>query len=307
LKKNILNLSKTLSSKFMNNFGGDWTESKIEILVEYAKAYLTIMNIYAHRYDWKLLYFDGFAGSGSIKKGNEQDEKIIIGAAARILEIDDPRSFDMYYFVEKEPNAKRLLETSTKLKFPQKNVYIANEDCNDKIHAMKDFLISKNGRKYKALAYIDPCGMQLNWSTLVALQKLSVDAWILVPTGMGVNRLLKSDGRISDAWLQKLENFLGMEKRDILSQFYVEKEVYTLFGTETVTTKKESAIEQSANLYMQRLGEIFKYVSKPYVLRNRMNSTMFHFFMVSNNREAVKIANEIVAKYNNRTNGTVKY
>ena len=58
----------------MNNFGGDWTESKIEILVEYAKAYLTIMNIYAHRYDWKLLYFDGFAGSGSIKKGNEQDE-----------------------------------------------------------------------------------------------------------------------------------------------------------------------------------------------------------------------------------------
>jgi hypothetical protein len=28
----------------MNNFGGDWTKVKIEILVEYAKAYLTIMN-----------------------------------------------------------------------------------------------------------------------------------------------------------------------------------------------------------------------------------------------------------------------
>ena len=30
----------------MNKFGGDWTENKIEILVEYAKAYLTIMNIF---------------------------------------------------------------------------------------------------------------------------------------------------------------------------------------------------------------------------------------------------------------------
>ena len=300
-------MSKTLSSLIMNNFGGDWTESKIEILVEYAKAYLTIMNIHAHRFKWKLLYFDGFAGSGSIKKGNEHDEKIIIGAAARILEIDDPRDFDMYYFVEKEPNAKQLLETNTKMKFPHKRIHIVNEDCNAKIHAMKDFLISKAGRKYKALAYIDPCGMQLSWSSLEALQKLSVDAWILVPTGMGVNRLLKADGQISDAWLQKLEDFLGMEKATILNHFYVKRDVYTLFGTETITTKIESAIEQSATLYMQRLGEIFKFVSKPYVLRHRMNSTMFHFFMVSNNREAVKIANEIVAKYNSLANGTVKY
>lgn len=27
----------------MNQFGGDWTENKIEIIVEYAKAYLNIM------------------------------------------------------------------------------------------------------------------------------------------------------------------------------------------------------------------------------------------------------------------------
>ena len=48
---------------FMNEFGGNWTENKIEILVEYAQAYLTIMNSFATQYKWKLLYFDGFAGS----------------------------------------------------------------------------------------------------------------------------------------------------------------------------------------------------------------------------------------------------
>lgn len=52
----------------MNEFGGNWTEKKIEILVEYAGAYLNIMNVYAKRYSWKLLYFDGFAGSGEIIK-----------------------------------------------------------------------------------------------------------------------------------------------------------------------------------------------------------------------------------------------
>ena len=61
----------------MNNFGGNWTENKIEILVEYAKAYLNIMNTYATKYNWKLLYFDGFAGSGFIKKGNEEDQRRI--------------------------------------------------------------------------------------------------------------------------------------------------------------------------------------------------------------------------------------
>ena len=45
----------------MNEFGGDWTKTKIEILVEYAKAYLQIMS---KRTYFKLLYFDGFAGSG---------------------------------------------------------------------------------------------------------------------------------------------------------------------------------------------------------------------------------------------------
>jgi hypothetical protein len=47
----------------MNQFGGNWTNQKIEIVVAYAKAYLVIMNKYPQ---FKTLYFDGFAGSGDI-------------------------------------------------------------------------------------------------------------------------------------------------------------------------------------------------------------------------------------------------
>lgn len=74
----------------MNTFGGNWTENKIELLVEYAKAYLTIMNVHAKQFGWKLMYFDGFAGSGLIVKGDKENRKEIIGAARRIIEIEEP-------------------------------------------------------------------------------------------------------------------------------------------------------------------------------------------------------------------------
>jgi three-Cys-motif partner protein len=281
----------------MNKFGGDWTENKIEILVEYAKAYLTIMNGFAKKYDWKLLYFDGFAGSGFITKGNAENQKIIIGAASRILEIINPREFDVYYFVEKDSDNINLLKKNTIGVFPDKRIHVVETDCNEKIESMSGFLTSTKGKKYKTLAYIDPCGMQLNWSSLQTLEKLSVDAWILIPTGMGVNRLLKKDGKISDAWLTKLEVFLGMEQKDILSYFYKERVTPTLFGDE-IKVQKEEAIERSAELYQERLKKLFKFVSKPYILKNSSNSVMFHFLMVTNNPSAVKVANEIVSKYN---------
>ena len=142
----------------MNQFGGNWTENKIEILTEYAKAYLVIMNSFAIRYDWKLLYFDGFAGSGFIKKVNNENHKIIVGASKRILEIEDPRSFDLYYFVEKAEGKATLLAQNTKNIFPKKNVHIVNTDCNEKILSMSVFLKSTKGKKYKALAYIDQIG-----------------------------------------------------------------------------------------------------------------------------------------------------
>jgi len=280
----------------MNQFGGNWTENKIEILIEYAGAYLTIMNPYAIKNNWQLLYFDGFAGSGEITKGNNEDLKIIMGATGRILEIDTPRPFDMYYFVEKEKENFKLLKETTKDKFPNKIIHVVEDDCNTKIKALSKFM--DNRREYRALAYIDPCGMQLDWESIQSLEKLNVDVWILIPTGMGVNRLLKKDGKISDAWISKLEIFLGMTKDEILNYFYNQTVVNTLFGEEVIVKKEDKTIEKSADLYKYRLNGLFKYVSNPYILKNKANSTMFHFLMASNNQTAVKVANDIVKKYN---------
>jgi three-Cys-motif partner protein len=278
----------------MNKFGGNWTMVKIEILVEYAKAYLTIMN----KYPWfKLLYFDGFAGSGFIAKEKSEDGPLTMGAARRIIEINEPKPFDRYYFVEKNEKTYHLLKANTQDALPEKPISIALGDCNQKMLDMAAFLRKSENRNYRTLAYIDPYGMQLQWKAIAALNGLGIDMWVLVPTGMGLNRLLKNDGQISDAWLEKLEIFLGMKRQDILAIFYSEKP--TLFQDYSVLSKEQKAIKKSAELYRARLSEVFTYVSQGYELRNSTNSIMYHLYFASNNNAGVNIANDIVRKYNN--------
>lgn len=286
----------------MNHFGGNWTAIKIEILVEYAQAYLRIMNVHASRYNWRLLYFDGFAGSGEIikviddKESGIYDVNITIGAAKRIIQIDSPRSFDEYYFVEKNPNNFTLLEKHTKIAFPTKKIFSVLDDCNKKMLDLSNFLRNPRNKNYRTLAYIDPCGMQVEWRSIECLKGLNLDMWILVPTGLGVNRLLKKDGKISDAWLDKLENFLGMERDKIESFFY--KKSNTLFPEIEIVKKELDAIQKSAKLYRTRLKEVFEFVSNPYELKNSANSVMYHLFLTSNKEAGIKIANDIVKKYN---------
>jgi three-Cys-motif partner protein len=283
----------------MNQFGGYWTELKMEIVVKYAKAYLTIMN----KQHWvKTIFFDGFAGSGYI----EIDEGIIDydgdntektkGTALRILEISEPKPFDIYYFVELNESNKNELQKEVKSVTNSSNVHIVQADCNQKLMALATFM--KKNKSYRTLAFIDPFGMSLNWSSIEALKDLGVDIWILIPTGMGANRLLKTDGNISEAWWNKLESFFGMTKQEIDEIFYKRTSVPTLFGEENKVEKQIDSIQKIYSLYETKLKEVFKYVSNPFIIKNSTNSIMYHFLMATNNKTALNIADDIVsAKY----------
>ncbi len=273
----------------MNQFGGSWTESKMEIVVAYAKAYLTIMN----KQTWaKTLYFDGFAGSGAIEAN--EDEEVIKGTALRILDINDPKSFDLYYFVEKDEKNKLELQAKIDRDYPDKKriAPVVQADCNIKMIDMAKFL--KENNNYRALAFIDPYGMTVNWASIAALKGLGIDLWILVPTGLGVNRLLKKDGNIREAWLKKLEQFLGLSREEILKSFYSQQTISTLFGDETMINKEKSTIQRIGDLYTKRLKTVFEYVSESFVMRNSTNSIMYHFMMATNNTSALKIANDVI-------------
>lgn len=223
----------------MNQFGGNWTEQKIEMIVGYAKAYLTIMNKYPQ---FKTLYFDGFAGSGDISQKSKSEEiESIKGTAIRILEIDNPKTFDTYYFVEKNEANKAELENIIAKEFANRNSYVVNEDCNIKLRSMALFM--KKNKSYRALVFIDPFGMSVDWESIESLRELGIDLWILVPTGIGVGRLLKNNGDIPEAWIKKLETFLGISKDEITKRFYKSIRQNNLFSDDRYHFKLRSRIQ----------------------------------------------------------------
>lgn len=272
-----------------NKFGGNWTEQKIQILETYTKQFLKVFKNKPHD---KLLYFDGFAGSGSIEVDIEEETpRVIEGAAIKILKIDEPRGFNMYYFVEKNKSLAKSLEDKIKNLFPSKEIYVQAKDCNQKLKDLAGFLRSANGKDYKVLGFIDPKGMQLEWSSLQSLRGLKIDLWILNPTS-GANRLLVRNKEIDPTWLSRLKLFLGMEEQEILDHFYSKRT--NLFG-DIDMVKGNDPINRLHELYAKRIaGNIFKYVSNPKILKNNSGSPLFHFFMATNNEIGLRIANSIV-------------
>lgn len=303
--------------QLQKNWGGKWTEEKLDAFEKYVRAYLTIMNKYRDLYGWKLLYFDGFAGSGTRNVVDETIEvegaldlfgqevsleefNVYQGAAERVVKIENSgtRSFDSYYFVDKsDDNCKAL---SVKLASYQTtgNRHYLNRDANVAVKQLANTL--NNFKGFKALAFLDPFGMQIDWSSIQSLKGLSVDLWILVPTGVIINRLLerKVDKNKGLAHSEKLESFFGMSEDEIRKFFYRETAIQTLFGDEDIiVTKAENSIRKIAELYIECLRDVFPYVTEdPLVLYNTNNVPIYHLVFASNNKTAMKIAQDIIRK-----------
>lgn len=290
-------------------WGGDWTEQKLDAFEKYVNAYLTILNKHRDRYDWKLVYFDGFAGSGTrgIKEEeefprlfdnselgiSEKEVSVYAGAAERVLKIEK-RGFDYYYF--NEPHEESLESLKSKLipSIGNKRVEFRKGDANNELLKLAQGF--KNNNKLKGLVLLDPFGMQINRSSIDALKGCSLDLWILVPTGVITNRLLDRKGKLHHT--KKLQKFFGMEEDKIKAFFYRKQNGVNIFGEEEENLiKLPNAISRISELYIDILKEIFKEVSsEPLTLYNTKGVPIYNFIFASNNPTAAKIASQIIGK-----------
>ncbi len=298
------------------HWGGDWTEEKLTAFSKYVDAYLTIMNKYRDKFNWRLIYFDGFAGSGSseyapdtvsesdnlllqeLEKAdlyNPAQAELYKGAAERVLDINQ-RGFDIYYFVDKNQDSNIALKHRLERYALTHNLQFRCKDANEMLSKMAKHLKTPNGAKDKSLVLLDPFGMQINWNSIADFKDTTgVDFWILVPTGVIVNRLLDKKGELRH--ISRLKDFFGMEESEIRNFFYTKKHECTLFGEEDIIVKVNEPIAKIASLYLERLKSIFEFViPKPLILYNTMNVPIYHFVFASNNSTAVKIAKDIIGK-----------
>jgi three-Cys-motif partner protein len=283
-------------------WGGPWTEIKLNAFSKYVWSYLMIMKKNPY---WETIYFDGFAGSGTKEKNiaNEyykqlqitiEEEKTYKGAAERVLTLKDDLSFNYYYFIDKQKCSIQKLEQKLKSKLDLSNKKISYRagDANQMILELAKAMKTK---KYAALVLLDPFGMQINWSSIESLRDTRTDIWILIPTGVIINRLLDKKGELKLE--DKLETFFGLSIEEIKSIFYKKYTSQTLFGEEEIITKVSEPIGKIAKIYAQRLNTIWKHVTEvPLRLDNRNGVPIFHFVFASNNKSAYNIANQIIKK-----------
>lgn len=283
-----------------HRFGGDWTRTKLDILGKYLQAYTTALQ----NQPFKTAYIDAFAGTGyrlpSRDEGldsplfplwDDAPQQLLDGSASVALKTAPP--FDRYIFIE------RHRERSSELRrlrddFPhlEGRIDIKREEANELIRR----LCEKDWSSRRAVLFMDPYGMQVEWTTIEAIARTeAIDLWVLFPLGVAVNRLLTRSGKIPDGWRKRLDLLLGKGWEDAL--YSVEKEP-TLFDDETTHVVKATTAT-IGRYFNDRLQTVFPGVSPvPRVLVNSARCPLYLLCFAAGSPSgapiAVRIANHLL-------------
>jgi three-Cys-motif partner protein len=292
----------------INKFGGDWTNTKLEILRKYLSAYAKILK----NTPFKFAYIDAFAGTGYIKdksKKKLKNEKLLIeydkdaqeylkGSVKIALE-SEPK-YDKYIFIELDD--KKVEQLNGVVNEEHKDLVDDIEILNDDANKVIQELCSRNWSKHRAVLFLDPFGMEVKWKTIESIASTkAIDLWILFPLGISVNRMLmKQRDNIPKEWSGDLDKIFGTH--EWFNEFYEQKAEKTLFGIDE-TVNKTANFDKIAKFYIKRLNDIFSdVVDEPMYLYNSTNNPIFLLCFASGNKRgsktAIKIAKDIIGKNN---------
>ena len=294
----------------MHLFGGDWTEDKLNRVRKYLKAYTTIFEGNPKARYYTTIYVDAFAGTGyrsDPHKRHDQDEMLfpelteteaqgfLNGSARNALEVEPP--FQSYIFVERSPIRVQELE-KLKDEFPSKakRLQVINQDAGV---FLKEWCGQTNWNKCRAVVFLDPYGMQVDWSLIETIAKTkAIDLWILFPLASAVNRLLTRNEPPPKQWAQALTRIFGTE--DWQDYFYPHQTVPTLFGNEE-RQEKSADFDAIGRYFVNRLKTVFaKVAENPLPLRNSKNVPLYLLCFAAGNpvgaATGVKIAQDILGR-----------
>lgn len=280
-----------------HRFGGDWTSRKLEVLAGYLRSYTTALK----KTPFQKLYVDAFAGTGYRDARRDDDtessrnplfpelaepepQSLLDGSARIALRTKPP--FDGYVFIERSAQRCAQLE-GLKTEYPDlaTRIDIRQGDANAEIRG----LCSRDWRSHRAVLFLDPYGMQVEWTTIEAVARTqAIDLWLLFPLGIGVNRLLTKSGDIPESWRRRLDRLLGTEHW--YEEFYKVEVTPALFGGEQERVIKATT-DTIGRYFNESLKGVFAGVAaEPGVLRNSRNNPLYLLCFAVGNARAIDIA-----------------
>lgn len=161
---------------------GTWAEQKLDYLARYIDVFETSM-----RGKWSgRNYIDLMAGPG--KNRVRGSRKIFLGSPLIALTTQHP--FSGYFFVDLDSNNIDALRTRCNASPHQGRIQIFQGDCNVVVDSVVARL-KQSGRSSLNLAFLDPEGFEMHWTTIAKLASVGrMDLIINYPQG-GLNRLIR--------------------------------------------------------------------------------------------------------------------
>ena len=290
------------------SFGGSWTEDKLERLRKYLKAYLTIFQRNVSAQFFTTVYVDAFAGTGYIGRRSsataqsfpelaETETQNFLKGSTRVA-LDIQPGFDQFLFIETGKSNVRELE-QMKAEYPEAKdkIRIERADANQ---FLKTWCATTDWTSTRAVLFLDPFGMEVEWSLLEAIAATGgIDVWLLFPFG-GISRHLTRSEPPPAQWADRLTRILGTD--EWLREFYPATTELTLFG-EVEQQTKDADFDRIAAYVVRRLRVLFPGVAdNPLPLRNSRNTVLFLFCFATASRKetaraaALRIASNILKR-----------
>ena len=160
-----------------------------------------------------------------------------------------------------------------------------NEDANVAIPAL---CRTTDWRRNRAVLFLDPYGMQVDWTTVAAVaQTRSIDTWYLFPAFIGLGRMLPRTGVVPYEWETRLDRCLGdISWRD---EFYQISESVDLFDHRQETRERSFDHKRAERYLKRRLENIFAGVgSRALPLDNSRRVPMYLLFFACNGKDAAR-------------------
>ena len=250
-----------------------WTEEKLDYLQRYLDIFLITMKDSKRK--WRSINFiDLFSGPGKCRIDNSN--RIVLGSPLLAL-THSKYKFDHYFFSDTNDKALTALKTRCeKADLNNVNISYYCEDGNiavDKIinliQKMDDVYIEKIWNSLN-LAFLDPEGLELRWSTIEKLSKVKKMDLIIYFSVMGVNREMPNEIDLPSP--TKLDIFFGgNEWRDIYKR-----------NCNPSTRRKEIH-----DLYRQKLislGYLDIRETEPVIRNKTHNAPLYCLFFASKNK-----------------------
>lgn len=283
-----------------HEFGGVSTDLKLALVEGYLRAFTTAL-----KGRFELWYIDAFAGTGerTVKHAAQEGGFGIEPSAARVerlkgsarIALDNHPGFDRIVFIDANKRHAAALKQLAGDRLG-KDVEVVRAKANE---AVMTEIGRKNWSGVRAVMFLDPYGMHVDWVTLEGIASTkAIDVWYLVSLS-GLFRQATKNGRaLSDQKRNAICRMLGTTEWE--SEWYKKSAQVSLFEDDDPEFYRSVSVVEIEAYVRKRLRTIFPSVSAPLTLKNRQNVPMFSLFFAVSNPEpkaiglATKIANHLL-------------